>query len=107
MTTQSNAEIEVLLPREEVLRILGVASSTLNNMIREKEFPAPIKVTERSRRVGWIRSEVAQWMEQRIKTARLERDAESRGNEGKWVVRESLCPMPPEDAKALGKGIKE
>lgn len=42
----------------------GLGKSAIYQKISEGTFPAPVKLTERA--VGWIESEVDEWIEQRI-----------------------------------------
>ena len=46
-----------LIPRAEVLQILGISSSTLWRMIRRGDFPKPVHIS--ARRVGFPSAEVA------------------------------------------------
>ncbi len=46
----------------------GLSKSTIYNRIGEKSFPEPISLGDRA--VGWIESEIHDWIEQRIKMSR-------------------------------------
>ena len=52
----------------EVLQICGMSRSSTYEAIKEKSFPAPVKVHGRSS--AWIRSEVQQWVQSRIRASR-------------------------------------
>ena len=50
----------------DVLKITRISRTTLWRYIRNKDFPAPIKLGgQRSRCVGWYAKEVNQWLEDR------------------------------------------
>ena len=53
-----------LIPRAEVLHILGVSNSTLWRMIRRDDFPKPVQIS--ARRVGFLSSEVAAEVQRRV-----------------------------------------
>jgi predicted DNA-binding transcriptional regulator AlpA len=65
---------ERFMPRAETLSMAGLKSpTTLYDLIRRKDFPAPYSIT--LGRKGWAFSEVQQWIADRKKkgrTARLE-----------------------------------
>lgn len=56
------------LPR--VLDKTGDSRSGLYLKVAQGKFPKPIKLSTRS--VGWIETEVEQWLEQRIEASRSE-----------------------------------
>ena len=47
----------------EVIRVLGVARSTLWRWCKAGTFPRPVKLAERA--VAWRRSDVERWIEDR------------------------------------------
>ena len=57
-----------LLHVREVAKILGVSKTTVYRLIKFKQFPTPINITEG--RVGWLESEVEKWIDSRIKATR-------------------------------------
>lgn len=67
METQSNP---VLLRRSEVEARTGLARATIYNMVRTGKFPAPIPLTESGRAVGWLESDVNEYLQNRINAAR-------------------------------------
>ena len=72
--TQSSAQKEVieaipqLLRLPAVLRVTGLARSTVYRMVAEHTFPAPVKLTKRA--VGWRHDDVRQWTIGRPSTSR-------------------------------------
>jgi prophage regulatory protein len=46
-----------------VVRMTGLARSTIYRLIAEKEFPSPVRIGPRA--VAWRRSELEQWSETR------------------------------------------
>lgn len=52
----------------EVKAITGLSKSSLYALIKEKSFPAPIRLGVRA--VAWIRSEVRQWAAERVHASR-------------------------------------
>jgi prophage regulatory protein len=59
----------------EVERRVGLKKRTIQNMVKTESFPQPVKLNERS--IGFVESEVTDWMQ-----ARMERRVESgEGNE--------------------------
>lgn len=51
-----------------VQTLTGLSRSTIYMWIEAKVFPAPINLGPRA--VGWVESEVIDWIEQRIKKSR-------------------------------------
>ncbi|MHB1949350.1 MAG: helix-turn-helix transcriptional regulator [Gammaproteobacteria bacterium] len=51
-----------------VREITGLARSTIYLKISEGHFPSPISLGKRS--VGWLESEINNWIEQQIKQSR-------------------------------------
>lgn len=61
-----------LLSRAEVCERIKVSAWTLNLLVREGRFPAPVKTTgKRTRR--WVAQEVDEWVRERM--AERDRDA--------------------------------
>ena len=52
-----------ILRRDAVERLTGLSTTGLYRLIRDNEFPRPVRVS--SRRVGWHQSEVEAWIESR------------------------------------------
>ena len=70
MNTSTVAPVtpERFLPLPEVLPRTGLSKSTTYAQIREGSFPKHISLG--ARRVGWLESEVNQWIAQRVCAAR-------------------------------------
>jgi prophage regulatory protein len=51
-----------------VLEISGKSKSSIYEAVKKKQFPAPVKLSNRSS--GWIQSEVSAWAEERVKASR-------------------------------------
>ena len=56
-------ENDRLLKAKEVCEKIGVSESTLRRMVKEGDFPAPIRISKRASR--WRLSEVEEWMDTR------------------------------------------
>ena len=52
----------------EVISITGLSSSSVYRLAAEGSFPQPLKILARSS--GWIKSEVDEWISDRIKASR-------------------------------------
>jgi predicted DNA-binding transcriptional regulator AlpA len=51
----------VLLRRTEVMRRVGLESTTFDELRKRPDFPRPVMITRRT--PGWIESEVENWIE--------------------------------------------
>lgn len=58
----------VFLRLPDVKAITGLSKTSLYELIRAKDFPAPVRLAPRA--VAWIQSEVKQWAEERILASR-------------------------------------
>ena len=54
----------------EVENITALSRSSIYRLVAADEFPKPIKLSSRSS--GWIKSEIEEWLEERIKASRKE-----------------------------------
>lgn len=52
----------------EVKAITGLSKISLYTLIREKSFPAPVRLGPRA--VAWVRSEIRQWAVERVHASR-------------------------------------
>src|SRR5271169_6768622 len=52
----------------EVKAVTGLSKTSLYALIREKSFPAPVRLGPRA--VAWVRSEVRQWAVERVHASR-------------------------------------
>jgi len=57
-----------VLRERSVLSYTGLSRSTLGRIVKAGKFPAPIDLTDGT--VGWVRSEVDEWVDQRIAESR-------------------------------------
>jgi prophage regulatory protein len=64
----SNSDDVTFLRLPEVKAITGLSKSSLYALIREKSFPAPVRLGARA--VAWVRSEVRQWAAERVHASR-------------------------------------
>lgn len=53
----------LFIDRESAASLAGLAVSTMEEMIRNEEFPAPRKISPK--RVGWLLREIQEWAESR------------------------------------------
>jgi predicted DNA-binding transcriptional regulator AlpA len=58
----------IFLRLPEVKAVTGLSKSSLYALVREKSFPAPVRLGVRT--VAWVRSEVRQWAAQRVHASR-------------------------------------
>ncbi|MCW8880322.1 MAG: AlpA family transcriptional regulator [Kangiellaceae bacterium] len=58
--------MERILRMCDVVKMTGLSRSTIYNLVTEEKFPAQIKLTERT--VGWLESEVEDWLKERIES---------------------------------------
>ena len=63
-----------VLRLDDVITTVGMSRSAIYARVVDGRFPAPVKITQRS--VGWLESELAQWIGER-------RDARSRRSDTK------------------------
>jgi prophage regulatory protein len=59
---------------------IGMPSSSIYLMIANGIFPKPIKLGKRS--VGWLESEIDEWIEQRIHESRSNISSQKKSNQG-------------------------
>ncbi|MCP4393014.1 MAG: AlpA family transcriptional regulator [Alphaproteobacteria bacterium] len=59
---------ERILRLPEVIKLTGLSRSTIYSHIKENLFPSPINLGARC--VGWIESEVNEWIQSRINECR-------------------------------------
>ncbi len=69
LTTRTEASDEVRFLRlPEVKAITGLGKTSIYELIRDKSFPAPVRLA--SRAVAWVESEVRQWAQERVHGSR-------------------------------------
>lgn len=57
-----------LLRRKETLARTGLSNSSMYERIAKSTFPAPVKIGPRA--VGWVESEIDDWIAERIRESR-------------------------------------
>ena len=75
VSASSMPQIPRMLPLKQVVHYTGLSSTTIYDMLdrRSKRYDPtfPIQVKLSKGRVAWVESEVAQWIEGKIATARV------------------------------------
>lgn len=64
-----------LLQLEDVMAMVGMSRSGLYQIMNKGQFPRPIKIGDR--RTGWLKSDIDDWFEERIKARDTGADRES------------------------------
>jgi predicted DNA-binding transcriptional regulator AlpA len=64
----SNLDDVTFLRLPEVKAVTGLSKTSLYALIREKSFPAPVRLGPRA--VAWVRSEIRQWAVERVHASR-------------------------------------
>jgi prophage regulatory protein len=64
----SNLDDVTFLRLPEVKAITGLSKTSLYALIRDRSFPAPVRLGPRA--VAWVRSEVRQWAVERVHASR-------------------------------------
>ncbi len=54
-----------LLKLQEVRLLTGVSRSAIYEWAKDGKFPKPRRLTPHTRRVGWLQSEIQEWIESR------------------------------------------
>jgi prophage regulatory protein len=52
----------------EVKAVTGLSKTSLYALIKEKSFPAPVRLGPRA--VAWVKSEIRQWALERVRASR-------------------------------------
>jgi len=58
----------VFLRLPDVKAVTGLSKTSLYALIKEKSFPAPVRLGPRA--VAWVKSEIRQWAVERVQTSR-------------------------------------
>ena len=61
---------EVLIRPREAMRRCGIGRSTMWKLIKEGDYPKPVKITRRN--IGFVEAEVDAWVRQRIAASRAD-----------------------------------
>jgi len=67
MTIQNEASNSRILPRDVTAELIGVNLRTLERLVAAGEFPKPVRVSPN--RLGFIASEVEEWVSGRPRAA--------------------------------------
>jgi predicted DNA-binding transcriptional regulator AlpA len=51
--------------KHELPAFVGVSRAALEEMIRNNEFPRPIRINDHGRILGWLESEIIEWQQRR------------------------------------------
>ena len=65
-----------ILRLPDVLQRCGLSRSSLYSQVAEGEFPKPVKISTRS--VGWVESDLDDWIQDRISLASKSNDIVSK-----------------------------
>lgn len=68
------AELNRIFRRRDLTALTGLKQSRLDELIRDGQFPAPIKLTDGGRATGWLESDLIEWQNRRV----AKRDAQTR-----------------------------
>ena len=55
-----------IIRRRDLPEFTGLQRTQLSELIARGEFPAPIRLSDSGRAVGWLRDEVAAWQRDRL-----------------------------------------
>lgn len=66
--TSNTLEDVCFLRLPEVKSVTGLSKTSIYELIREKSFPAPVRLGPRA--VAWVRSEIRQWALERVRASR-------------------------------------
>ena len=59
-----------VIKMKELVKVVGISRSYIYALQARGEFPWPIRLVEGGRSTGYLRSEVNDWLEDRIKASR-------------------------------------
>ena len=60
------ARLQRILRRPAVLEATGYGRTQLQQLVDKGEFPAPIKLSDAGRAVGWFEHDVIEWQQRRL-----------------------------------------
>jgi len=75
----------------DIFSSTGLKTSTIYKLVRNKEFPPPIKLTSRSS--GWLSHDVDRWLESRIDQGMPKTDQTRSAQEGLPQLPDSISPL--------------
>ncbi len=76
MATSTEKTTIIFIRLKQVMAMCGMSRSAIYGAIKKGEFPAQVKISERSS--AWLQSEVADWGESRIKASRDRKSKKTR-----------------------------
>jgi prophage regulatory protein len=75
----------------DIFSTTGLKSSTIYKLVRNKEFPPPIKLTSRSS--GWLSHDVDRWLESRLDQGMPKTDQTRAVEQGRPQRPDSISPL--------------
>jgi predicted DNA-binding transcriptional regulator AlpA len=66
--TSGNLDDVIFIRLPEVKAVTGLSKTSLYALIKEKSFPAPVRLGPRA--VAWVKSEIRQWAVERVQASR-------------------------------------
>ncbi len=60
------SELRRIYRKRDLHAVTGLKESRIDELIRNGEFPSPIKLTDGGRASGWLESDLAEWQRGRI-----------------------------------------
>jgi prophage regulatory protein len=76
METKAEKATIIFIRIKQVMAMCGMSRSAIYGAMRKGEFPAQVKISERS--CAWLHSEVAAWGDARVKAARADQAKKAR-----------------------------
>ena len=61
-----NLSVDRFLRMPEVLRITGISRAQVYVLMSQNKFPRQTKISDGGKAAGWLQSEVAEWMNERL-----------------------------------------
>jgi predicted DNA-binding transcriptional regulator AlpA len=55
-----------VIRKRDLSQFAGLQRTQINALIKQGEFPAPIKLSDSGRAVGWFEDELIQWQQERL-----------------------------------------
>ncbi len=66
---------EPVLRKNAAMAFVGLGPTQFDDLVSRGELPPPIRIFDNGRAIAWVRAELVEWMEERIKA----RDASLKG----------------------------
>lgn len=66
---QTENQPERIIRKKELCERTGLSYPTIFRKYKAGEFPAPVKLSEKGRGVGWLNSELESWLRSRPRVA--------------------------------------